>query len=58
MKIANIITVIGINKNITNTNVIQFHNNIPKILSKTNVKLIIKSIPPRISSSLILNYYS
>lgn len=58
MKIANIITVIGINKNITNTNVIQSHNNIPKILSKTNVKLIIKSIPPRISSSLILNYYS
>lgn len=58
MKIANIITVIGINKSITNINVIQFHNNIPKILSKTNVKLIIKSIPPRISSSLILNYYS
>lgn len=58
MKIANIITVTGIDKSITIINVIQSHNNIPRILSKTNVKLIIKSIPPRISSSLILNYYS
>lgn len=49
--------VIGSNKNITTDNVIQFHNNIPEILSKINIVLIIKSITPKINSSLILNYY-
>lgn len=49
--------VIGSNKNIITANVTQFHNNIPKILSKINIILIIKSTTPKISSSLILNYY-
>lgn len=49
--------VIGSNKNITTANVIQPHNNIPEILSKINIVLIIKSITPKINSSLILNYY-
>lgn len=49
--------VIGSDKNITTANVIQLHNNIPKILSKINIVLIIKSITPKANSSLILNYY-
>lgn len=49
--------VIGSNKNIIIANVIQLHNNIPEILSKTNIVLIIKSITTKINSSLILNYY-
>ena len=49
--------VIGSNKNIIADNVIQLHNNIPEILSKINIVLIIKSITPKINSSLILNYY-
>lgn len=49
--------VIGSDKNITTANVTQLHNNIPKILSKINIILIIKSITPKINSSLILSYY-
>lgn len=49
--------VIGSNKNITTANVVQLHNNIPKILSKINIVLIIKSITSKANSSLILNYY-
>lgn len=49
--------VIGSDKNITTANVTQLHNNIPKILSKINIILIIKSITPKINNSLILNYY-
>lgn len=49
--------VIGSDKNITIINVTQLHNNIPKILSKINIVLIIKSITPKVNSSLILNYY-
>ena len=49
--------VIGSDKNIITIKVIQLHNNIPKILSKTNIILIIKSITIKINSSLILNYY-
>ena len=49
--------VIGSDKNITTANVTQLHNHIPKILSKINIVLIIKSITPKINSSLILNYY-
>ena len=49
--------VIGSDKNITTANVTQLHNNILKILSKINIVLIIKSITPKINSSLILNYY-
>ena len=48
---------IGSDKNITTANVIQFHNNIPEILSKINIILIIKSITIKVNSSLILNYY-
>ena len=48
---------IGSDKNITTANVIQLHNNIPEILSIINIILIIKSITPKINSSLILNYY-
>ena len=48
---------IGSNKNIITANVIQFHNNIPEILSKINIILLIKSIPPKINNSLMLNYY-
>ena len=57
IKINNIITVIGIDKNIITANVAQLHNNIPKILSKISIILIIKSITPKANSSLILNYY-
>lgn len=46
--------VIGSDKNITTANVIQLHNNIPKILSKINIVLIITT---KANSSLILNYY-
>lgn len=49
--------VIGSDKNITIINVTQLHNNIPKILSKINIVLIIKSITSKANSSLILNYY-
>ena len=49
--------VIGSDKSTTTVNVTQLHNNIPKILSKINIILIIKSITPKINSSLILNYY-
>ena len=49
--------VIGSDKNTTTANVTQLHNNIPKILSKINIILIIKSITPKINNSLILNYY-
>lgn len=49
--------VIGSDKNIITANVAQLHNNIPEILSKINIILIIKSIPPKINNSLILNYY-
>lgn len=49
--------VIGSNKNIITANVAQLHNNIPEILSKINIVLIIKSITPKINNSLILNYY-
>ena len=49
--------VIGIDKNIITANAVQLHNNIPKILSKINIILIIKSITPKINNSLILNYY-
>ena len=49
--------VIGSDKNITTVNVTQLHNNIPKILSKINIVLIIKSITPKANSSFILNYY-
>lgn len=49
--------VIGSNKNITTANVTQLHNNIPKILSKINIVLIIKFITTKVNSSLILNYY-
>lgn len=49
--------VIGSDKNITTASVIQLHNNIPEILSKINIILIIKSITIKINSSLILNYY-
>ena len=48
---------IGSDKNITTANVAQLHNNIPKILSKINIILIIKSITIKVNSSLILNYY-
>ena len=48
---------IGSDKNITTTNVIQLHNNIPEILSKINIVLIIKSITPKTNNSLILSYY-
>ena len=48
---------IGSDKNIITANVIQLHNNIPKILSKINIILIIKSITIKVNSSLILNYY-
>lgn len=57
IKINNIITAIGSDKNITTTNVTQLHNNTPEILSKINIILIIKSITPKANSSLILNYY-
>ena len=49
--------VIGSNKNIITANVVQLHNNIPKILSKINIVLIIKSITPKTNNSLILSYY-
>ena len=49
--------VIGSNKSTVTDNVTQLHNNIPKILSKINIILIIKSITPKINSTLILNYY-
>ena len=49
--------VIASDKHITTANVTQLHNNIPKILSKINIILIIKSITPKINSSLILSYY-
>lgn len=49
--------VIGSDKNITTASVIQLHNNIPEILSKINIILIIKSITIKVNSSLILNYY-
>ena len=49
--------VIGSDKNIITANVIKLHNNIPEILSKINIVLIIKSITTKINSSLILNYY-
>ena len=49
--------IIGSDKNIITIKVVQLHNNIPNILSKINIILIIKSITPKISSSLILNYY-
>lgn len=48
---------IGSDKNIITDNVTQLHNNIPKILSKTNIILTIKSITTKINNSLILNYY-
>lgn len=48
---------IGSDKNIITANVIQFHNNIPEILSKINIILIIKPITIKVNSSLILNYY-
>ena len=48
---------IGSDKNIITANVTQLHNNIPEILSKINIILIIKSITIKVSSSLILNYY-
>ena len=48
---------IGSDKNIIIANVIQLHNNIPEILSKINIILIIKSITIKVNSSLILNYY-
>ena len=48
---------IGSDKNIITANVIQLHNNIPEILSKINIILIIKSITIKVNSSLILNYY-
>ena len=48
---------IGSDKNIIIANVIQFHNNIPEILSKINIILIIKSITIKVNNSLILNYY-
>ena len=48
---------IGSDKNIITANIIQFHNNIPEILSKINIILIIKSITIKVNSSLILNYY-
>ena len=49
--------IIGSDKNIITIKVVQLHNNIPKILSKINIILIIKSITTKINSSLILNYY-
>lgn len=49
--------VIGSDKNIITASVTQLHNNIPEILSKINIVLIIKSITPKVNSSLILNYY-
>lgn len=49
--------VIGSDKNIITANVAQLHNNIPEILSRINIILIIKSITPKANSSLILNYY-
>lgn len=49
--------VIGSDKNIITTNVTQLHNNIPEILSRINIILIIKSITPKANSSFILNYY-
>ena len=48
---------IGSDKNIITVNVTQPHNNIPEILSKINIILIIKSITIKVNSSLILNYY-
>ena len=48
---------LGSDKNITTANVTQLHNNTPKILSKINIILIIKSITIKVNSSLILNYY-
>ena len=48
---------IGSDKNIITANVAQLHNNIPKILSKINIILIIKSITIKVNSSIILNYY-
>ena len=48
---------IGSDKNIIIANVTQLHNNIPEILSKINIILIIKSITIKVNSSLILNYY-
>ena len=49
--------VIGSDKNIITANVTQLYNNIPEILSKSNIILIIKSITIKVNSSLILNYY-
>lgn len=49
--------IIGSDKNIITIKVVQLHNNIPKILSKINIILIIKSITTKINSSLILNKY-